>query len=229
MERDERIRNCGDGRWTLFWLPNQLFSQRLCGDGVLPLTVNDSYGDGLQYGGVVGNYTIEDGDGNVLAQMVSGGNFGSQATTTSAWTQAEQTFQVARTPACNYDSEANTDDGSCVQPALLPRQRQRRLWRSANGRDVLVGVSAGTVFTGGDCNDANSTVYPGAPELALESTTTATEQLTPVKKRPPHVQKTSTPTEPCRWPMCSPSCLSLAARQDTMDVNGDTNVNVSES
>ena len=53
--------------------------------GCYVLTVNDSYGDGLQYGGVVGNYTMVDGDGNVLAQMVAGGNFGSQATTISVW------------------------------------------------------------------------------------------------------------------------------------------------
>jgi len=48
--------------------------------GCYVLTVNDSYGDGLQYGGVVGNYTMVDGDGNVLAEMADGGNFGSQVT-----------------------------------------------------------------------------------------------------------------------------------------------------
>ncbi|MFK7757695.1 MAG: MopE-related protein [Flavobacteriales bacterium] len=51
----------------------------LClGEGCYELIFNDSFGDGLQYQGVVGNYTLTDGDGNVLAQMVSGGNFGSQ-------------------------------------------------------------------------------------------------------------------------------------------------------
>ena len=47
--------------------------------GCYTLTVNDAWGDGLQYNGVVGNYTLTDDSGNVLAQMVEGGNFGSQA------------------------------------------------------------------------------------------------------------------------------------------------------
>ncbi|NQX92781.1 MAG: trypsin-like peptidase domain-containing protein, partial [Flavobacteriales bacterium] len=49
------------------------------GDGCYQLNVFDSFGDGLQYQGVVGNYTLEDEFGNTLAQMVSGGNFGAEA------------------------------------------------------------------------------------------------------------------------------------------------------
>ena len=56
--------------------------------GCYTLTVNDSYGDGLQYSGVVGNYTMVDGDGNVLAQMIDGGTSGLKPWTTSAWRQA---------------------------------------------------------------------------------------------------------------------------------------------
>ncbi|MDA0946015.1 MAG: vanadium-dependent haloperoxidase [Bacteroidetes bacterium] len=65
------------------------------------LTVNDEYGNGLQYVGVVGNYTLTDGSGNVLAQMVDGGDFGYQAV---------HEFCVAGTPGFQDFLGANWGD-----------------------------------------------------------------------------------------------------------------------
>jgi len=56
-----------------------LYAESVCvGAGNYTLSVNDSYGDGMQYGGVIGDYTLTDGDGNILAAIVPGGDFGSQ-------------------------------------------------------------------------------------------------------------------------------------------------------
>lgn len=56
------------------------YSESICmALGCYELIVYDSFGDGMQYQGVVGNYTLTDSDNNVLAQMIAGGDFGSQA------------------------------------------------------------------------------------------------------------------------------------------------------
>ncbi|MGB1481168.1 MAG: trypsin-like peptidase domain-containing protein, partial [Flavobacteriales bacterium] len=90
--------------------------------GCYTLTVNDSYGDGIQYGGVVGNYELVDGDGNVLAQVVTGGNFGSQATHDFCVEAGGPDVPgCTEASACNYDPTATTNDGSCTysQPYFL--------------------------------------------------------------------------------------------------------------
>ena len=46
--------------------------------GCYTLSVLDSYGDGMTYGGVTGYYELVDASGAVLAQIVAGGNFGTQ-------------------------------------------------------------------------------------------------------------------------------------------------------
>ena len=80
--------------------------------GCYTLNVFDSFGDGLQYQGVVGNYTLTGPDGSVFAQMIAGGNFGSQATHAFCITAAgiDGCTNVA---ACNYNAEATNDNGSC--------------------------------------------------------------------------------------------------------------------
>ena len=80
--------------------------------GCYDLTVFDSYGDGLQYQGVVGNYTLSDNQGNVLVSMVAGGNFGASATDQFCLT-ASGTPGCTDNTACNFDPSATTDDGSC--------------------------------------------------------------------------------------------------------------------
>ena len=82
------------------------------GSGCYDLIFNDSFGDGMQYGGVVGDYQLTDPEGNVLVDIVSGANFGFQAVDNFCVTT--QTIAGCTDPdACNYNSSAQTDDGSC--------------------------------------------------------------------------------------------------------------------
>ena len=83
--------------------------------GCYTLSVFDSYGDGMTYGGVTGNYELVDASGAVLAQIVEGGNFGAQA---------DHLFclELAGIYGCtdplspNYNPDATIDDGSCFIP-----------------------------------------------------------------------------------------------------------------
>ena len=55
------------------------YAQDIClANGCYELIFYDSFGDGMQYNGVVGNYILTDPLGNTLAEIVTGGNFGSQ-------------------------------------------------------------------------------------------------------------------------------------------------------
>jgi hypothetical protein len=80
--------------------------------GCYTLSVMDSYGDGMTYGGVTGNYELVDASGAVLAQIVEGANFGAQA---------DHSFclELAGISGCtdplspNYNPDATIDDGSC--------------------------------------------------------------------------------------------------------------------
>ncbi|HIO15956.1 MAG TPA: hypothetical protein EYN19_03820 [Flavobacteriales bacterium] len=109
--------------------------------GCYTLSVFDSYGDGMSYGGVTGDYQLVDAEGNVLAQIVDGGAFGTQAdhpfciespviegctdpnatnydpnATVDDGTCYNATPGCTDSNACNYDVLANTDDGSCTYP-----------------------------------------------------------------------------------------------------------------
>lgn len=80
--------------------------------GCYDLNVYDSFGDGMQYQGIVGNYTLTLDDGTVLAQMVDGGDFGSQATHEFCLT-ATVIPGCTDIGACNFNPSAGSDDGSC--------------------------------------------------------------------------------------------------------------------
>ncbi|MEO0404124.1 MAG: trypsin-like peptidase domain-containing protein, partial [Bacteroidota bacterium] len=80
--------------------------------GCYQLNVFDTFGDGLQYQGVVGNYTLEDEFGNVLAEMVAGGNFGAEANHPFCL-ESPNVDGCTDAGACNYDPSATNDDGSC--------------------------------------------------------------------------------------------------------------------
>jgi len=57
-----------------------IYNEQICvGPGSYTLSINDSYGDGMQFEGVIGSYVLTDGSGNILAQIVEGGNFGGNA------------------------------------------------------------------------------------------------------------------------------------------------------
>lgn len=137
--------------------------------GCYTLTVFDSYGDGIQYNGVVGNYILTDGDGNTLAESVSGGNFGSQADHAfCVEAGTTDTPGCIDSTACNFDAGADVDDGSCTYglPYYLDGD-------SDGFGGVLVGVTcdsqapSGYVFTSGDCNDADDSAFPGAEGNAM--------------------------------------------------------------
>jgi len=109
--------------------------------GCYTLSVMDSYGDGMSWGGVTGNYELVDVSGAVLAEIVEGGNFGAQADHSFCLELAgisgctnplspnynpNATIDdgsclisipgCANVSACNYDPLANVDDGTCVFP-----------------------------------------------------------------------------------------------------------------
>ena len=83
--------------------------------GCYTLSVMDSYGDGMTYGGVTGNYELVDASGTVLAQIVEGADFGAQAD--HEFCLELQGISGCTDPvACNYEPLANVDDGSCTFP-----------------------------------------------------------------------------------------------------------------
>ncbi len=56
-------------------------SESICiGYGCFELNFFDTYGDGMQYNGVIGSYELIDQNGNLLAEIVDGSNFGGSAT-----------------------------------------------------------------------------------------------------------------------------------------------------
>jgi hypothetical protein len=158
-------------------------------DGCYTLTVFDSYGDGLQYGGIVGDYTLTDESGAVLAEMVSGGNFGSEANHDFCLTSAG-TSGCTDSSACNYDASADTDDGSCEYTSCLgctdssacnfdpsataddgSCEYGTNVWYDLDedgygGQGPFsscdVASNIPTASTGGDCNEGNPDVHPGA-------------------------------------------------------------------
>ena len=72
------------------------------------------------------------------------------------------TFDGCTDPeACNYDAEATLDDGvvilgrRCISTAM---EMDGQFLPSTSAQSFL-----STVDLDGDCNDANSTIYPGAP------------------------------------------------------------------
>ena len=134
-------------------------------DGCYTLTVSDSYGDGMQYGGVVGDYELTDGNGNVLAEMVAGGNFGFSAVhdfcLEGGTTDVDGCTDEA---ACNYDSAATSDDGSCEYGSQVWYDLDQDGYGGQgpfNSCDVAPNIP--TANAGGDCNEGNAAVHPGAP------------------------------------------------------------------
>ena len=92
---------------------NTNFTYELCvPDGCYTLNVYDSYGDGLSSCNG-GDYSIIDLNGNILAQ-IGDLNFGDFATHNFCVSLSSP--GCTNTNACNYNSTATTDDGSCTFP-----------------------------------------------------------------------------------------------------------------
>lgn len=82
--------------------------------GCYTLSVMDSYGDGMTYGGVTGHYELVDHVGTVLAQIVTGGDFGSQADH-SFCLELVGIPGCLELDACNYNPNA-TVPSACIYP-----------------------------------------------------------------------------------------------------------------
>ena len=134
---------------------------------IFDLIFNDSYGDEMQYGGVVGDYELTDPDGNVLVEIVSGANFGSQAidnfcVTSPAVLGCATLKPATTTPRPHWTTAAAT--------LVLRHTSTVMEMASANSLPMNFCGSvtpAGTVTLDGDCNDANSTMYPNAPGTGI--------------------------------------------------------------
>lgn len=157
-------------------------------EGCYTFDVFDSFGDGMQYQGVVGNYTLVDDQGNTLAQMVAGGNFGSQATHPFCLT-APGIPGCIDAGACNYDPAATEDDGSCeyLSCAGCTDNAACNYDATATINDgscdygltyyvdsdndgfgagapvFLCAPQAGFSLENTDCDDTNDSMYPNAP------------------------------------------------------------------
>lgn len=130
-------------------------------DGCYVLTINDSYGDGMQYNGVVGGYTLTDPDGTVLAQNIPGANFGSEAQHAFCYISSGVNG-CTDSSACNYNPAATNDDGSCESPQSLYVDADGDGFGAGSAVWSCDGLGEGFSTNGADCNDASANIYPGA-------------------------------------------------------------------
>ncbi|MDA0882040.1 MAG: choice-of-anchor B family protein [Bacteroidetes bacterium] len=92
------------------------FTETFClNQGCYTFDIFDSYGDGMQFNGVIGSYELLDANGNTLAVIVSGGNFGFSATHTFC-AEPDVILGCTNSSACNFNPAATSDDGSCLLP-----------------------------------------------------------------------------------------------------------------
>ena len=71
--------------------------------------------------------------------------------------------------ACNYDSEATVDDGSCILPysEVYIDEDGDGIGGNMAIADACDPLPANWVLETGDCDDSNSSIYPGAPGVGL--------------------------------------------------------------
>ena len=71
--------------------------------------------------------------------------------------------------ACNYDSEATVDDGSCILPysEVYIDEDGDGIGGTMAIADACDPLPANWVLETGDCDDSNSSIYPGAPGVGL--------------------------------------------------------------
>ncbi len=135
--------------------------------GCYTLTVNDSYGDGMQFNGVVGNYTLTDENGNVLAEIIEGGDFGYQAV--HDFCLEENILEgCTNASACNFNESATTDNGTCI---------------FAENCDFCSGATdgSGSIIDGDDDNDGvcdTDEIIGCQDELACNYNSAATDAAT---------------------------------------------------
>jgi lysyl endopeptidase len=138
-------------------------------DGCYDFNIFDSYGDGMygsQYGScdVDGDYNLTDNSGTVLVQMTAANaDYGSGTSHNFCITSSFD--GCMNSSACNYDSTATTDDGSCTFPGCTTS--------TACNYDSTAGCDDGSCTAPGctdlvSCNysatagcDDGSCTYPG--------------------------------------------------------------------
>ncbi|MCB0761259.1 MAG: trypsin-like peptidase domain-containing protein [Flavobacteriales bacterium] len=143
-------------------------------DGCYDFNIFDAYGDGMygsQWGScsVNGDYNITDVGGNIVLQMTAvNADYGTG--TTDNFCLANATSGCMDSAACNYNSSATTDDGSCVYPGCTNP--------AACNYDSTAGCDDGSCQTAGcttltACNynasascDDGSCTFPGCTDSA---------------------------------------------------------------
>ena len=128
--------------------------------GCYNLNFFDSFGDGICCSYGIGNYTLTI-DGQTI---LSGGEFTSSITQNFC-VEASGVPGCTNVDACNYNPNATTDDGSCVAPydVVYLDEDGDGIGGTVALADACDPLPGNFVLVTGDCDDANASVYPGAP------------------------------------------------------------------
>lgn len=136
------------------------YSETACVDsGCYLLTINDEYGDGICCSYGVGNYAITL-DGETLA---AGGEFADSETTNFCVDNNVTIPGCTNMDSCNYDAEATVDDGSCESTVTAYIDSDSDGYGDISVADACEPLPSSWSLVGGDCDDSNPTVHPGAP------------------------------------------------------------------
>jgi hypothetical protein len=128
--------------------------------GCYDFYINDSYGDGMfgsQYPScaIDGDYTITDGSGNVLVQMTAtNADYGTG--TSHNFCLSNDNLGCADTEACNYDSTATIDDGSCTYPGCTDT--------TACNYDSTAGCDDGLCLENDECGNCGGSDTAGCTD-----------------------------------------------------------------
>ena len=136
-------------------------------EGCYTINIDDTYGDGLEgtTSGCAqdGNYTITDALDNVVVAMpVANFGFG----TSHTFCVVGDLEGCTNAAACNYDSDATIDDGSCTLATIYFLDVDGDGFGDDANTTSSCSAVAGYVTVGGDCDDSNELMYPGAPPTA---------------------------------------------------------------
>lgn len=137
-------------------------------NGCYTFSIFDAYGDGMsgsqwQTCSVDGYYEMLDDQGNIVFTMDQP-DYGDG---TSHSFCVNQTISGCTDPtACNYDPNANSDDGSCTFEVIYFLDQDEDGYGDPNETFSSCTPLVGFVLNDGDCDDGNGEVYPGAPGTA---------------------------------------------------------------